>query len=311
MSIDHPGRWLVDQTKTAVAEFPENAGWLLRKVLTPPPVERAMDEARGGARRLSESIADAVPFGGDSLDLRLQRAQEALEDAERAEERALQRMGEANDLTERVKTVAANGRKRLQEAKAAGDAATKRRVAEAQRRANAMVAEERAAAEADASRNLDEVAAQNEAEAEDAQRTAEDARDRAEAEMDAAREQLAQARTLADEAAEAAQSAADEAHRRARAMTEQAEAQSRAADERAAEAGKARGSVTLQTAEFVLQTEKAPAIGNLADKTKPELLDLAASLEVEGRSGMTKDELATAIRRASTNRRAAAARGRG
>ena len=129
--------------------------------------------------------------------------------------------------------------------------------------------------------------------------------------MDAAREQLAQARTLADEAAEAAQSAADEAHRRARAMTEQAEAQSRAADERAAEADKARGSVTLQTAEFVRQTEKAPAADDLADKTKPELLDLAASLEVEGRSGMTKDELAKAIRRASTNRRAAASRGQG
>ena len=102
-----------------------------------------MEEARGGARRVSESIADAVPFGADSLDLRLQRAQEALAD-ERAEERALQKMGEANDLAERVKRVAAHGRRRLQEAKAAGDTATKRRVAEAERRANAMVAEERA-----------------------------------------------------------------------------------------------------------------------------------------------------------------------
>jgi colicin import membrane protein len=308
MSVDHPGRWLVHQAKIAVTEIPENAGWLMRKALTKPPVEHAMEEARGGARRVSESIADAVPFGADSLDLRLQRAQEALEGAERAEERALQKMGEANDLAERVKRVAADGRRRLQQAKAAGDTATKRRVAEAERRANAMVAEERAAAEADASRNLDEVTAQNEAEAEDAQRTAEDARDRAEAEMDAAREQLAQARTLADEAAEAARSAADEAHRRAQAMTEQAEAQSRAADERAAEADKARGSVTLQAAEFVRQTERAPAADDLADMTKPELLDLAASLEVEGRSGMTKDELAKAVRRASGNRRAAASR---
>ena len=312
MSIDHPGRWLVHQAKIAVTEFPDNAGWLMRKIATPRPVERAIDEARGGPRRVSESIADAVPFGGDSLDLRLNRAREALEDAERAEEHALQQMGEANDLAQRAKTVAADGRRRLQETKAAGDAATKRRVAEAQRRANAMVAEERAAAEADASRDLDEVAAQNEAEAEDAQRRAEEAHDRAEAEMDAAREQLAEARTLADEAAEAARSAAEEAHRRARAMTEQAEAQSRAADERAAEADRARGSVTLQTAEFVQQTEKAPAADDLADKTKPELLDLAASLEIEGRSGMTKAELAKAVRRASSNRRpTAASRGRG
>ena len=187
MSIDHPGRWLAHQAKTAVTEFPENAVWLMRKIGTPPPVEHAMDEARTGARRVSESIADAVPVGGDSLDLRLHRAQKALEDAERAEARALQQMSEANDLAERVKAVDAEGRRRLQEAKAAGDAATKRRLAEARRRADAMVAEERAAAEADASKNLDEVAARNEAESEDAQRAADEARERAEAEMDAAR----------------------------------------------------------------------------------------------------------------------------
>ncbi|HEX2504198.1 MAG TPA: Rho termination factor N-terminal domain-containing protein, partial [Miltoncostaeaceae bacterium] len=117
-----------------------------------------------------------------------------------------------------------------------------------------------------------------------------------------------EARTLADEAAEAAQSAADEAHRRAREMTEQAEAQSQAANERAAQADRARGAVALQTAELVRETAKAPAADDLSDKTKPELLDLAASLEIEGRSGMTKDELVKAVRRASTNRRPAQSR---
>jgi hypothetical protein len=307
MSIDHPGRWLVHQAKIAVTELPDNAGWLMRRFLTPPPVERAMDDARGGARRVTESIADAVPFGGDSLDLRLKRAQEALEEAERAEARALQTSGEASELAERVKTVDAEGRRRLQEAKAAGDAETKRRVDEAQRRAAEMVAAERSAAEADARGHVDEVTSRNEAEREEAERAADDARARAEAETDAAREQLAEARTLADEAAEAARSAADEAHRRAHALAEQAEAQSRAADERAAEADRARGSVALQTAEFVRQTEAEPATDDLSDKTKPELLDLAASLEVEGRSGMTKDELTKAVRRASTSRRRAAA----
>ena len=81
MSSDHPGRWLVHQAKTALTEFPENAGWLMRKLATPPPVERAMDEARDGGRRVTETIVDAVPFGGDSLDLRLHRAQEALDTA--------------------------------------------------------------------------------------------------------------------------------------------------------------------------------------------------------------------------------------
>lgn len=52
------------------------------------------------------------------------------------------------------------------------------------------------------------------------------------------------------------------------AMTEQAEAQSRAAEERAAEADQARGSVAVETAQFVRQTEKAPAADDWADKTK-------------------------------------------
>ena len=299
MSADHPGRWWVHHAKTAIAELPENAGWLMRRYLTPPPVERAVDEARSGARRMSESIADAVPFGGDSLDLRLHRAREALEDAQRAEQQALRRMREANDLAEREKAVTAAGRQGLQEAKRAAAAATKRRVAEARERADAMVAEERAAAEADASGHVDEVAAQAEAEREEAARRAEEAHERAEAEMAAAQEQLAHARALADEAAEAARAAADEAHRRARAMTEQAEAQSRAADERATEADRARGSVVDQTAEFVREADAAPAAEDIADRTKAELLDLAASLEIDGRSAMTKDELVQAVRKAS------------
>jgi hypothetical protein len=308
---DDAGRWVVQQAKTAVTEFPENAGWLMRRFLTRPPVDRAVNDARGGARRVTESIADAVPFGPDSLDLRLHRAQEALEDARRAEQRALERVSEAKELAKRADAVTADGRRRQQEARSAAQAETKRRVAEARRRADAMVAEEQAAAEADADKRLDEVAAQVEAEREDARTRSEDARERAEAEMDDARRQLAEARALADEAAEAARHAAEEAHRRARAMTEQAEAQSRAADERAAEADKARGSVTLQTAELVRETEKAPAADGLAAKTKPELLDLAASLEIEGRSGMSKDDLVKAIRRASGNGRSAASAGRG
>lgn len=80
-------------------------------------------------------------------------------------------------------------------------------------------------------------------------------------------------------------------------MTEQAEAQSRAAEERAAEADQARGSLAVETAQFVRQTEKAPAADDWADKTKAELLDLAASLDIDGRSAMTKDELVKVIRR--------------
>ncbi|MEZ0283841.1 MAG: Rho termination factor N-terminal domain-containing protein, partial [Thermoleophilia bacterium] len=81
--------------------------------------------------------------------------------------------------------------------------------------------------------------------------------------------------------------------------------------ERAAEADQARGSVAVETAQFVRQSEQAPAVDDLADKTKAELLDLAASLDVDGRSAMTKDELLKAIRRASAPRRAASSRAGG
>jgi len=63
-----------------------------------------------------------------------------------------------------------------------------------------------------------------------------------------------------------------------------------------------------QTAEFVREADAAPAAEDIADKTKPELLDLAASLEIDGRSAMTKDELVQAVRKASTPRRSTAAR---
>ena len=228
----------------------------------------------------------------------MHRAREALEDAQRAEQQALRRVREANDLAEREKAVTADGRQRPpggQEGRRRRDQAARRGGPREGRRHGGRGTP---AAEADASGHVDEVAAQNEAEREEAARRAEEAHERAEAEMAAAQEQLAHARALADEAAEAARAAADEAHRRARAMTEQAEAQSRAADERATEADKARGSVVDQTAEFVREADAAPAAEDIADKTKAELLDLAASLEIDGRSAMTKDELVQAVRKA-------------
>jgi hypothetical protein len=40
--------------------------------------------------------------------------------------------------------------------------------------------------------------------------------------------------------------------------------------------------------------------GNRNNLNKPELLDLAASIPIEGRTGMTKAQLVTAISRASS-----------
>ncbi|HMN98499.1 MAG TPA: Rho termination factor N-terminal domain-containing protein [Miltoncostaeaceae bacterium] len=293
---DHPGQWLLHHARTAIAELPENAGWLMRRYLTPASVDHAVDGARDGVRRVGDTVADAMPFGPDSLDLRLQRAREALEDARGAEEDALRRAREADDLAAREKAVVAEGRQRIQEAKRAGAAETRQRVADA-----------RAEAEADAARRVDEVAARNEAEREQAAQRAREARDAADEEMRAAQEQLAAARALADEAAEAARAAADDAHRRARAMSDQADATARAAEARAAEADGARDAVRDEAAGLVGDADSAPALEDIAGKTKPELVDLAASLGIDGRSGMTKDELVQAVRRASTRRRNAVA----
>jgi hypothetical protein len=50
------------------------------------------------------------------------------------------------------------------------------------------------------------------------------------------------------------------------------------------------------------ELERNPANGGLESYNKPELVELAASIGVEGRTNMTKDELVAAIAKASRTR---------
>ena len=104
---------------------------------------------------------------------------------------------------------------------------------------------------------------------------------------------MAEARELADEATQAARAAAEEAHRQAQQLAADAEQQAKDADQRVAAAERA-GKVTAATAEDTAQRLDTCQInGDLESHTKAELLDLAAAIDIEGRTTLTKAELVT------------------
>jgi colicin import membrane protein len=105
-----------------------------------------------------------------------------------------------------------------------------------------------------------------------------------------ANDRLAEARELAAEATRAARAAAEEAHRQAQQLAADAEQQARAADEK------------LAAAERVGSASR-DINGDLESRSKAELLDLAAAIDVEGRTNLTKAELITEIKKASRTAR--------
>ena len=86
MAEVHPVRWLTEQAKTGLKELPDNARWLMSRA-----EERADDvgdstgdltsRARSKARQLKESVVEATPIGGDSVEARLRSARDASERA--------------------------------------------------------------------------------------------------------------------------------------------------------------------------------------------------------------------------------------
>ena len=117
---------------------------------------------------------------------------------------------------------------------------------------------------------------------------------------------MAEAGRLAQEAAEAAQAAAEEAQAAAEEANRQAQELARRADQQASEA-ETQVSQAKQLREDSETTAKKAAEklrrgttdGDLKSYNKPELVELAAGIGIEGRTAMTKDELVRAIARAS------------
>jgi colicin import membrane protein len=295
MPRPHPLHWLSESAGTGLRELPSNAAWLLSQVL--PSEAGPVAETRDTARRLKASVEDIAPIG-DSVETRMKRARTAAERAQRAEEEALAAAEESKRTADHARVVAESNRAQVAELKRELKHRVQQTVAEARRAADEQVERERAAAQADANDELEQRQGEAEAETHAAQQDAETAQQRAQELVAEARERLAEARQLADEATRAARAAAEEAHRQAQALAEDAEQQARAADQRVVAAEQVRKAATGPQ-----QLGSRPVNGDLELRSKAELLELAAAMDVEGRTNLTKAELISAIKRASRTTR--------
>jgi len=122
--------------------------------------------------------------------------------------------------------------------------------------------------------------------------------------MEEATHQLAEARRLADDAKEAAREAAEEAQRQAEELAAEAQEHAKGAERQVAAAESIRKQSQAAAKQTARQLKNGKTNGDLASHNKEELLDLAATIDVPGRSKMNKDQLVKAIEKASKSRAA-------
>jgi chromosome segregation ATPase len=297
---------LSEQAKTGLREMPSNAAWLLSRAVKPAgTVGSAAESVTAGVRdrerKVRAAMADATPLGGDSIEIRMKRAQDAAERAREAKERAVEAAQESSDCVDHAREVSERGRVRLKEVDRETARRVKQRVAEAQKAADEAVKQERQAAEADAQSELQEVQAEVDDAIEEAQNEAESAKQKADELLADALDKRAEAKRLAEEAAEAARAAAEEATRRARQLAHEAEQQARDAESRVGEPEQLRERSQTEAKHTARELRDA-ANGRLESYRKPELVELAAGIGIEGPTSMTKSELLDAIAKASRTR---------
>jgi colicin import membrane protein len=282
---------LLERTRTGLREMPSNAAWLVSRALKPADAigsaaESAGAGARDRGRKVKAAVVDAAPIGGDSVEVRMRRAQDAGERAREAEDRAVEAARESKDLAAHVRQMSERGRARLKEVEQETSRQVKQRVAQAQK-----------AAEADAEGKRKEVQEEIDDEMGDA------SQQRAEELVEDATEKLAEARRLADEAAEAARAAAEEANRQAEQIAGEADQHASDAEERVNVAEQLRGHAAATAKRTARELGGDLTNGGLESYKKPELVDLAASIGIKGRTNMTKGELVHAITNASRAKR--------
>jgi colicin import membrane protein len=288
MARSHPTRWLSDEARVGLRELRANAARLVSRAVRPGEVAgSAATRTREKARELKATMVDASPLG-DSVETRMERARAAAQSAQEAEDDALEAARWSEESSARAKELAESNRAWLTDLKREIDDRVKQRVAEARRAADEQVEQERAAAQREADQELEAAQAQSNGELEAAERDAEEKQQRAEDLEAEARERFAEAQQLADEAVQAARAIAEDAHRQAQQLVEDAEQQANSADELVAAAAQVR----VETTD-----------GDLESQSKAELLDLAASMEIEGRTTMSKAELISAITKAADTAR--------
>ncbi len=295
---------LSKQASTSLRELPSNAAWLLSRIVKPveavgSAAGSASANARDQGRRVRAAVVDAAPLGGDSVEIRMRRAQDAHQRAGEAEDRAVEAARQAKERSDHARQVSERGRARVREVERDTSRQSKRRIAEAQKAAEAAVERDRQAAEADAQDQREEVQADVANEIEQAQRDAEAARERAEALVEDATEKLADARRLAGEAADAARAAAEEANRQAQQLAVDARQQVSEAEARVKTTQRIREQSQTAAKHTARELPQDSRNSSLESYPKPELVKLAAGIGIDQRTAMTKSELVNAINKAS------------
>ena len=97
----------------------------------------------------------------------------------------------------------------------------------------------------------------------------------------------------------ALRAAAEEAHRQAKQLADEADQQASDAEARMGETEELREHLTAAARHAARELNRDTANGGLKSYNKPELVELAAGMGIQGRSSMTKGELVQAITRAS------------
>jgi hypothetical protein len=293
---------LLERTRIGLREMPSNTAWLVSRVLGSKDAvgtvaESAAARARDQGRRLTEAVADVTAAGGDSIQIRMKRAQDAADRARDAEDRAIEAAQEAKERSDHALRVSERGRARVKEVDRETTRRLEQRVKQLQKEAEEALKRELQAADAEAEEQRREVYAEVEDESERAQSEAEAAQQRAEELVEDAREKMAQAKLLADEAAEAARAAAEDARRHAQQLARDAEQQAKEAEARVGDAEELRARSEATTKE-TQELGRGPTNGDLQSYKKSELLELASTIGIDGRTNMTKDELIDAIEKA-------------
>src|SRR5215208_4593691 len=131
---------LLERTRTGLRELPSNAAWLLSGALKPADAIRSAADsvpavAVDRGRRVGAAVLDAAPVGGDSVEIRMRRAQEATERAREAEERAVEAARESKALADRARQVDERGRARVKDVERELSRQVQQRLSEAEKAA--------------------------------------------------------------------------------------------------------------------------------------------------------------------------------
>jgi len=299
---------LLERARRGLRDMPSNTSWVVSQLRGPSETigaaaDEAASKARDQGRRFSEAVMDAVPSGEDSIQLRMKRAEDAAERARDLEEQAVTAAQEAKERSDYALDVTQRGRAHVKEVNRNTLRVREQRIQQAEREAEELVRRERLAAEEDAERQRRGAYEEVEAETKDAQRAAEEAKERAEGLVGQAREAMQEAKRLADEAAEAARIAAEETQRHAQELARDAAQQARQAEARVDRAEELHGRWEATARQTAAESGRVWTNGDLGQYTKSELMELASSVGIEGRSKMPKNELIAAIRAASRESR--------